>query len=177
VEKLLKSLNKKEADDELLSLMHILESNGIKDAIWCLRSIQNQDKEIRLFAIACAREVEHLMTDEKSIQILDVAERFANGEATDEELMAAADLLYETVDFNIINSADRASYNTTVCSAYNKPSISTFATYIADDAAIAAAMDGTCFRKKERDEALERQKELFIQFFGEKDENEKQIHN
>jgi len=38
--KLLKSLGKREADDEPLSLMHILESNGVKDAIWCLRCVR-----------------------------------------------------------------------------------------------------------------------------------------
>jgi len=158
--KLLKSLGKREADDEPLSLMHILESNGVKDAIWCLRCVRGEDKKIRLFAIACAREVEHLMCCKKSTQILDVAERFANDEATVEELVVVSNLLYETIDDSVINSADRASYNTAICSGYSDSSIGIFATYITDDAAIA-------FIGKERDEALARQKELFIQFFGE----------
>lgn len=34
---LLLTLNKTKADDELLSFKFILESNGIKDAVWCLR--------------------------------------------------------------------------------------------------------------------------------------------
>jgi len=164
---LLRSLGKREADNDPLSLMHILESNGIKDAIWCLRCVKGEDKKIRLFAIACAREVQYLMCCKKSTEILDVAERFANNEATVKELVVVSNLLYETIDDNVINSADRASYNTAICSGYSDSSIGIFATYIADDAAIAAAMDGTCFRKKERDEALARQKELFIQFFGE----------
>jgi hypothetical protein len=37
----------------------------------------------------CARQVQHLMTDQRSLAALDVAERHANGEATDEELAAA----------------------------------------------------------------------------------------
>lgn len=47
------------------------------------------DRTLRLFAVWCARQVQHLMDDERSIAALDVAERFANGEATSEELAAA----------------------------------------------------------------------------------------
>lgn len=47
------------------------------------------NKTLRLLAVRFAREVQHLMTDQRSINALDVAERFANGEATEEELDAA----------------------------------------------------------------------------------------
>ncbi len=47
------------------------------------------DKQLRLFAVRCARRVQHLMTDPRSIKALDVAERYANGQATDDELSAA----------------------------------------------------------------------------------------
>ena len=47
------------------------------------------DKELRLFAVFCARQVEHLLSDERSRNAIDVAERFANGQATREELAAA----------------------------------------------------------------------------------------
>jgi hypothetical protein len=47
------------------------------------------DKELRLFAVWCARQVQHLMIDRRSINALDVAERYVNGSATDEELTAA----------------------------------------------------------------------------------------
>ena len=87
--KLLKSLNKTEADDEPLTFSHILESNGLSDAIWAMRSAPEYDKEWRLFAVFCARQIQHLLTDERSIKALDVAEKFANGEATIEELAAA----------------------------------------------------------------------------------------
>jgi len=49
------------------------------------------DRELRLFAVWSARQVQHLMTDSRSLAALDVAERHANGEATDEELDAAWD--------------------------------------------------------------------------------------
>jgi hypothetical protein len=89
-EKLLKHLGKTKADDEPLPLLTILESNGLDDALWCLRAVDYFDREIRLFAIACARDVQHLMRDDRSIAALDVAERYANGKATENELKDAA---------------------------------------------------------------------------------------
>ena len=61
--------------------------------IWLLVNSENEvtDRELRLIAVKCARQVQHLMKDERSINALDVAERFANGEATQEELTAARD--------------------------------------------------------------------------------------
>ena len=47
-------------------------------------------KTLRLFAVWCARQLQHLMTDTRSIEALAVAERYANGKATDGELNAAA---------------------------------------------------------------------------------------
>jgi hypothetical protein len=47
------------------------------------------DRELRKFAVWCARQVQHLMTDARSVAALDVAERHAEGLATDEELHAA----------------------------------------------------------------------------------------
>ena len=89
-EKLLKNLGKTEADDEELEILTILNSNGLEDALWCLRAVEGYDKEMRLFAVWCARQVQHLMKDERSIKAIDVAERYANGEATIEELDAAS---------------------------------------------------------------------------------------
>ena len=62
------------------------------DRLWVvLRNEFFTDKELRLFAVYCARQVQHLMTDERSINAINVAEKFANGEATEEELAAAWD--------------------------------------------------------------------------------------
>jgi len=49
------------------------------------------DRTLRLSAVWCARQVQHLMTDPRSVAAVDVAERFANGDATAEELKAARD--------------------------------------------------------------------------------------
>ena len=87
-QKLLAGLNKSEADDEPLPLVRILDINGLDDALWALRTT-DCDREARLLAVAYARQVRHLMTDARSVAALDVAERFANGEATREELIEA----------------------------------------------------------------------------------------
>jgi len=89
--KLLRHLGKTQADDEPLSIATILDSNGLDDALWCLRAVTGHDRELRLYAVWCARQVQHLMTDPRSLAALDVAERHANGLATDDELAAARD--------------------------------------------------------------------------------------
>lgn len=88
--RLLKHLLKTSADDEPLLIRTILESNGLDDALWCLRAVNGYEREMRLFAVWCARQVQHLMKDERSIKALDVAELYANGEASDEEMAADA---------------------------------------------------------------------------------------
>ncbi|WP_309601199.1 hypothetical protein [Burkholderia multivorans] len=75
--------------DADIPLLDILKSNGLDDALWSLRCVSGADRDIRLFAVWCARQVEHLMEDHRSKDALNVAERFANGNASDEELAAA----------------------------------------------------------------------------------------
>ena len=87
--KLLRHLGKTKADNKPLPFAVILESNGLDDALWCCRAEPQHAKEWRLFAVSCARRVQHLMTDKRSIDALDVAERHAHGNATDSELAAA----------------------------------------------------------------------------------------
>ena len=86
--KLLHYLDKTGADDEPLSMLTILEANGIQDAIWALLAIDDCP-EIRLFTVRCARQVQHLMADPRSIDALDIAEQYAVGNASDDELDAA----------------------------------------------------------------------------------------
>ena len=85
--RLLTYLGKTKADDEPLSFKSILDSNGLDDAIWALRSIDAP--EVRLFAVRCVRQIQHLISDERSLNALDVSEAYAVGEATKDELSAA----------------------------------------------------------------------------------------
>jgi len=87
--KLLAHLGKTKADDEPLSILTILDSNGLDDSLWCLRTVEGHDREIRLYVAWCARQVQHLMTDPRSVAAIDIAERFANGAATRDELVYA----------------------------------------------------------------------------------------
>jgi hypothetical protein len=89
-EKLLTFLNKTKADDEALQLSTILESNGIQDAIWALRAVEGHEKEARLMMCDIADTARHLMTDERSTNAIDVARKYANGEASKEELREAS---------------------------------------------------------------------------------------
>lgn len=89
-EKLLLHLGKTQADDEPLPFATIFDCNGFDIAFWCLRGEDDvYRRQIRLYAVWCARQVEHLMADPRSLAALDVAERRANGLATDQELAAA----------------------------------------------------------------------------------------
>jgi hypothetical protein len=73
---------------DILDLKEVSHS----DRLWvCLRTELASERVMRLFAVWCARQVQHLMKDSRSIAALDVAERFANGQATKEELAAAGD--------------------------------------------------------------------------------------
>jgi hypothetical protein len=93
--KLLKNLGKTKPDDEPLKITTVLDSNGLDDALWCLRAVDGYQREMRLYAVDCARSVQYLMTDPRSIAAIDVAERHACGLATDAELTAARDAARE----------------------------------------------------------------------------------
>ena len=77
------------AHKEPVPIISILETNGLDDAIWALRCVKNADRDIRLFGVWCARQVQHLMEDQRSCDALDMSEQFANGKASAEALAAA----------------------------------------------------------------------------------------
>ena len=75
---------------------------GNSSASWAIWVATKKDvfsaRELRLFAVKCARRVQHLMKDRRSVDALDVAERFANGEATEAELRNANDAAAEAAN-------------------------------------------------------------------------------
>ena len=83
---LLTFLGKTGADDDPLPLVTILQSNGLDDALWCLRTITGHDKEITRFALACAQEVKQLMTDQRSLDALNALERHLESPLSKREL-------------------------------------------------------------------------------------------
>jgi hypothetical protein len=83
------------------------------------------DKELRLFAVFCVRQVEHLLADQRSRDVILVAERFANGEATTAELAAA-------------RAASQAAANAAVAAWAASQAAAWDAAVAARDAAVAA---------------------------------------
>jgi hypothetical protein len=90
-----KLLNIAEPSDEPITYAQLLDVLGLDDALWCCRAEPDLEAIWRRYAVWCARQVQHLMTDQRSLDALDVAERHANGEATVEELAAARDAARE----------------------------------------------------------------------------------
>lgn len=80
---------KGEPDDKPIFFGEIVRVAGLQDALWCCRAEPQHFRLWRLYAVWCARSVQHLTRDRCSIDILDVAERHAHGLATSEELAAA----------------------------------------------------------------------------------------
>ena len=76
-------------DDEPISYKAILDAVGLENALWCCRAEPELDNQWRLFAVWCARQVQHLMNDPRSAKALDIAELHAIGQATDNDLAAA----------------------------------------------------------------------------------------
>jgi hypothetical protein len=82
--------------DAPISLIQILDSNGVDDCLWALRAVDHPEinRIARLIACDCAESVLHLYEsqypdDSRPRTAISVARRFANGEATADELEAA----------------------------------------------------------------------------------------
>ena len=69
-------------------LTDIIETNNFDDALWAMRCLPEHNNLWRKYAVWCARQFEHLMTDDRSVAALGVAWRHSDGLATDEELAA-----------------------------------------------------------------------------------------
>ena len=147
---LLKGLGKTKADDEPVSFVRIVEINGLDDALWCCRVEPEHEREWRLFAVWCARQVQHLMKDPRSLAALDVAERQANGLVTDGELAVARDDAW---------AAARDGESAAAWAAAGTGA-GTAASVAAEAAARAAARDAT------RDATRDAQKAEFLRVVG-----------
>ena len=158
--KLLSALGKTKADDEPIALVTILESNDLDDALWCLRAVKGHEREMRLFAVACARRVQNLMTDPRSLAALDVAERFAHAEATHVELHAARDAARAAAEAAARAAARDAAWAAAGAAAW---AAARAAAWAAAGAAAGAAV---------WDAEREWQAQKFIEIFGGNDETD-----
>ena len=118
-QKLLAGLGKTKADDNALTYARIVEINGIKDALWACRAEPQHAREWRLFAVWCARHVEHLMDDPRSVVACNVAERFAHGMATQGELDAASSAAWDAAWSAASSAASSAAWGAARDAAWN----------------------------------------------------------
>lgn len=72
--------------------------------------------ELRLSACWCVRQKWHLLTDERSRSAIEVAERFARGESTREELAAASAAAYSAA-YAAAYAAQNAELERVMCAA------------------------------------------------------------
>ncbi len=90
--------------------LHWLESGTEKEVWaecergdWMLSLLEDSDVRTLIKGkVACAKLVEHLMTDKRSLEALKVGERFGDGEATVQELVTAYDaaVIVANKDYN-----------------------------------------------------------------------------
>ena len=155
--KLLKYLGKTTSDSEPLSLLTILESNGLDDALWCLRATPDSDSKARLFAVFCARQVQHLNPDPRVAAAIDTAEAFALGKATKEELKAARSAA-RSAAYDAACAADAArsaAYDASSDAAYDAAYAASDAAYDAAYAAYAASDAASAARSAAYDAAYD----------------------
>ena len=156
-EKLLNSLDKTHADDDPLSLMHVLESNGIEDAIWCLCCFDY--REYCLFLADVAESVisiykDKYPNDDRVEKCIKAIRSYHAGDVDIEFLKAAYDAAYAAA-----YSADDVAY-----SAYAAAYSAYAAAYSAYAAAYAAAAADAADARKRKWKEIE---VLFIKHFGE----------
>ena len=70
-------------------LVEALESNDLEGVLWALRCLPEHSNLWRKYAVWCAKQVDHLLTDQRSKDAIEIAWMHSNGQATEAELAAA----------------------------------------------------------------------------------------
>lgn len=172
--KLLKSLNKTCSDDEPISLKFILESNGIKDAIWALRCFDCSDHCLFLADVAeSVLDVYEKNHDNPAPRNAIIAIRdYKTGGITKEKLrVAAVTAAYAADDA----SATSAAYAAATSAAYAASATTDRAAAAAADhaaAAAASAADSTTTAADARKNKWNEIEQLFIKYFCKESNND-----
>ena len=101
---------------------------------WLLWLTKRVDADLRLRTLAkghCANTVRHLMTDERSLNAVDVAIAFGEGKATREELDAAAYTAYAAATFDAAYAAYAAATDAATAAADTTAATAAAAAYAA----------------------------------------------
>lgn len=171
-----KNLGKGYGDNTPIRFSQIIESNGVADAVWCLRSIcPEYEKEVRLFAADCAESVLHLFQakfphDNRPRKAIQDARDFANGLITKEPLKMAVRAVDDTTN------TVRAVYAVVSVAAYlactaDADAAAEYAAYAAaayacGAAGYAYAADAADAADAAYDDQREKQKQFLIERFG-----------
>jgi hypothetical protein len=145
-EKLLKFLNKTKADDEPLLMSTILKSNGLSDAIWCLRAFHVDHRQSVIeFACDCAESVLPIWEEWAKVHALEKLEAprqaidaARNGSRAAAAYAAADAAAYAAADAAAAEAA-HAAYAAADAAAYAAADAAAYAAYAAADAAAYAA--------------------------------------
>ena len=131
---LLKSLKKTKPDDEPLSFRYILDTIGIQDAVWCLRTLQY--KEFCLFSADVAETVLHIFQeqypeDSRPREAIEAIRKFNSGEITQDQLAKSAANAYAAyaASYAAYNTSYDASCATSYADAYSAARASYDASY------------------------------------------------
>ena len=121
----------------LNQIITILDCEGFDQALQSLCQVEGHDKEIRLYAVWCARQIQDLLTDQRSLDALDVAERFATSDATAEELAAASSAAESAAQ----DAADVAAKATQWAIEWNATQDAALSAALAAASCVVAALD------------------------------------
>jgi hypothetical protein len=91
---LLRKLDKTGPDETEVTVEQILDLAGFDAAIFALGAVSGHDSEIRLLAVSYAEDVLHLTREPRCFDVLDLARRHAQGQATDKELARARERVF-----------------------------------------------------------------------------------
>lgn len=96
-DKLLHALGKTEPDDEPLSLLYILETIGLDDALWALCSL-DESVEAKLFALRCVWQEPSILTSKQIADELEKAELYFAGESCEDATLTIGMTVKSTQD-------------------------------------------------------------------------------
>ena len=134
-QKLLKHLGKVVADDEQIPFVTILESNGVRDAIWCMRVNWFEHKEQYMEFVTACSNAAAAYADAAAAAYADAADDAYDAYADAAYAAYAAEVAYAAY---AADAAAAAAYTAAAANAAAAAYAATYAAAAADDATAAA---------------------------------------